>query len=269
MKRLPVVIVVAAALGAGTWLFLDRSGPPIPISKGDVTRISFAAFPEGPPAPAFVKTPTRFGAMPLSYLQSEIPTPLPGTLWQGIGCRVGATVNISLTDGRTVTYGPCRLPTSIATLRAAAFRLDDGPLLTIQKIAPYVYPEGTAPPPFEQVATYPTSLSLLSIADAIPSPLPQPLRQGTCRLGGGIIITTYTKTITYGPCRMPSSIEVLDQAMNAAWNQTPAGRSRLGAELWSMGPPRARTSRGLYDHPPDFSILLPAVLSTSQPAPKA
>ena len=221
MKRLLILIgvFVVAGSGVGLWQALSWSGSSIPTTKGDITGVSFTWLPEGPPPPPFVPAPTRANEMPLSYIQGEIPSPLPGTLWQGIRCGSGIVVNVSLVDGRTISYGPCRLPDSIAKLRADSFRLDSVPLLMIKKIAAYVYPEGTTALSFEQAPTPPTSRSLLMIADAIPSPLPHPLHQGRCRLGGGVVVTMYDKTITYGPCRIPHSIDVLQQSMVAAWKK--------------------------------------------------
>jgi hypothetical protein len=39
---------------------------------------------------------------------SAIPVPLPAPSWQGLVCRTGGDVIVTLRDGSEITYGPCR-----------------------------------------------------------------------------------------------------------------------------------------------------------------
>ena len=83
-------------------------------------RSSSAPSPKGPPQP-------RVQEWRAGSLQRSDPTrrrrqtiPLPGPLQQGISCDSGAEVVFRLVDGRSVTYGPRRIPGPIAAFRSRA-----------------------------------------------------------------------------------------------------------------------------------------------------
>ncbi len=77
------------------------------------------------------------------------------------------------------------------------------------------YPEGPDSPPFVRGPTEPGEMSLSLIEDSIPVPLPAPKWQGFfCRLGSHVSVQLADgRTIKYGPCRRPDSIEQLRQRM--------------------------------------------------------
>ena len=75
-------------------------------------------------------------------------------------------------------------------------------------------PEGPMAPPFER-APPPCSdracpKPLASIQRFIPDPLPAPLNQWSCGMGGDLVVTFADgKRVTYGPCHRPASIDRL------------------------------------------------------------
>jgi hypothetical protein len=57
-------------------------------------------------------------------------------------------------------------------------------------------------------------MPLSLIEDAIPFPLPAPGWQGFCQMGGNVVVHLADgRTIEYGPCHRPESIERLRERM--------------------------------------------------------
>jgi hypothetical protein len=81
-----------------------------------VVKIAAFAWPEGPGLAAATR-PGPGIDVPLSKIEDVIPKTLPKNPTQT--CGIGAKVAITLADGRTVTYGPCKRPASIERLRQA------------------------------------------------------------------------------------------------------------------------------------------------------
>lgn len=82
--------------------------------------MSIDPYPEGPRGPTFTRgrRPSPRFFFPLGDLEPFIPDPLPSTAWQGLNCRMGGNLIVTLLDGDTITYGPCRRPESINDLWA-------------------------------------------------------------------------------------------------------------------------------------------------------
>jgi hypothetical protein len=119
-KAVSVIVLVAIAVAIGVWLVAYRHGPSVSVAVSDIRAIEFPPFPEGPPQPRFTSgVPDRFHA-PIQLVADAIPSPLPGPLRQGISCNAGGEVVFRLVDGRSITYGPCRIPASIEAFRASA-----------------------------------------------------------------------------------------------------------------------------------------------------
>jgi hypothetical protein len=122
------LVVGVGVLGVGAlavWWIAFRQGPDVTVAPAGVRSVDFLPIPEGPPQPGFTNgVPDRLH-LPIGLVEASIPDPLPGTLQQGIDCRSGADVVFHLTDGRDVSYGPCRIPDSITSFRAAAFAAID------------------------------------------------------------------------------------------------------------------------------------------------
>ena len=98
-----------------------RQEPSVSVAAADVRAIEFHPFPEGPPQPGFTGgVPDRWH-VPIQLVEDAIPSPLPGPLRQGISCDSGSEVIFQLMDGRSIAYGPCRIPASIVAFRATAF----------------------------------------------------------------------------------------------------------------------------------------------------
>lgn len=115
-----MVVLIATALAIGVWWVAFRQAPSVSIAIDDIRTIEFHAFPEGPPQPGFTSgVPDRFH-VPIHLVADAIPSPLPGPLQQGISCDSGAEVVFRLVDGRSIAYGPCRIPASIVAFRATA-----------------------------------------------------------------------------------------------------------------------------------------------------
>lgn len=120
---------VLAAFGAGLWWVAFGHGASIPISTSAgtgsnaaprVMSIAFHPVPEGPPSPILTRGLLSHGRVPIQLIDADIPNPLPAPLRQGFGCTVGWDTVLRLSDGRAITYGPCRVPTSIVYLGAVA-----------------------------------------------------------------------------------------------------------------------------------------------------
>jgi hypothetical protein len=60
----------------------------------------------------------KINTLSLSQIERYIPDPLPHSVWQGLSCHIGGDLIVTLSDGRTISYGPCRYPRSIAVMWA-------------------------------------------------------------------------------------------------------------------------------------------------------
>jgi|SRR5579862_1308041 len=85
-----------------------------------VTSVYAAPFPEGPRPPIAAVHP-KPGEVPLSRIADAIPRTFPRNPPQH--CNHGAIVRITFSDGKTLTYGPCKRPASIERLRLSLERL--------------------------------------------------------------------------------------------------------------------------------------------------
>lgn len=84
----------------------------------DVRRVSVVGvdrqfLPRGPLFWGYSSTAPLDRRHRLAKVDQFIPDPLPQPLWQGFECDVGWVTTIVLANGRTVSYGPCRIPPSI------------------------------------------------------------------------------------------------------------------------------------------------------------
>jgi len=122
-----VSFVVAAAIGLGVIGVGPLTGVfhrPIPIaSHGGVERLQLEPVPEGEVPPAFERSPAAEASISLALVASYIPDPLPAPLFQGPTCEFGGNLIVTLADGTTVTYGPCKRPASVERLRGAMLRV--------------------------------------------------------------------------------------------------------------------------------------------------
>ena len=72
------------------------------------------------------------------------------------------------------------------------------------------FPEGPGEAVFERNPSSRTSRPLSLIDQFIPDPLPPPMNNWGCSIGGNMIVSLgYRTQITYGPCRRPASIDHL------------------------------------------------------------
>lgn len=78
-----------------------------------VVAVALVPVPEGP-----VFTLSRGQAQ---WSEIRLPTPLPKPLAQT--CSSGSDVVVTLADGETIGYGPCKRPLSIAILREDLLRV--------------------------------------------------------------------------------------------------------------------------------------------------
>jgi hypothetical protein len=104
-----------------------------------VVRVELVLIPEGSPPPPFQQHPTLPG-YDLPRLAPYAPAVLPAPLDQH-GCDQGANMVITLSDGRTAIYGPCRYPAAIAHLWAGLYYV-----ITDGACAPRCGPSGTRGP---------------------------------------------------------------------------------------------------------------------------
>src|SRR6266516_4126014 len=80
----------------------------------------------------------------------------------------------------------------------------------VMSVRIFPVPEGPVPPPFERSPTDSGSRPLSLIGASIPMPLPHPAWQFGCSTGGTLEIKLQDgRTISYGPCRRPNSINHL------------------------------------------------------------
>jgi hypothetical protein len=116
-----VVLVLTMPLAILGWI----NGRPLGVRRADITMVQMQPVSEGSPAPPFSRTGQR-GTYPLSKIEGFIPEPLPHSVWQGFPCHNGGDLVITLTDGRTITYGPCRYPRSIYVLWGQMIDVESG-----------------------------------------------------------------------------------------------------------------------------------------------
>ena len=84
-------------------------------------------------------------------------------------------------------------------------------LRDIEEIRLVPIPEGPQAPTFDRRPHGSAQRPMRLIAPFIPIPLPHPVWQGwTCEYGGDLVVELRNgRTITYGPCRRPRSIDRL------------------------------------------------------------
>lgn len=90
----------------------------------------------------------------------------------------------------------------------------DVTLADVQSVQLVPVPEGPVSPAFVRDPTREFQLPINLIEDSIPVPLPAPKWQGFCGIGGNVVVKlTDGRTIEYGPCRRPESIDLVRQRM--------------------------------------------------------
>ncbi len=120
-----VVGFVAAVLIASLWWTYGwaTGGSSTDVAYSQIASIRTHGVPEGPDdALTYSQTPSE-RSLPIDLIQSHIPQPLPATLDQGIGCDHGGELIVTLTDGHSITYGPCAWPWQISELWGAMTEL--------------------------------------------------------------------------------------------------------------------------------------------------
>jgi hypothetical protein len=120
------VVVGLGVIGIGP--LTGAFNRPIPVAPhGGVERLQLGPFPEGEIPPAFERSPGPEASIPLALVARSIPDPLPAALFQGWSCGYGGNLIVTLADGTSVTYGPCKRPAPVERLRQAMLRvLDQG-----------------------------------------------------------------------------------------------------------------------------------------------
>ena len=117
MRRWLISIV---ALGVVLALVTYARSRPLDVHAEDILRLEMVPYPEGPPGPTFTREAHPKDdtyTLDLSRIERFIPDPLPNTAWQGLLCRNGGILTVTLLDDKeTITYGPCRRPASIDAL---------------------------------------------------------------------------------------------------------------------------------------------------------
>jgi hypothetical protein len=115
-------LISFTALGLVLALVTYARSRPLDVHVEDVLRLDIVPYPEGPPGPTFTREPHNKDdtyVFDLRRVEQFIPDPLPNTAWQGLLCRNGGTLSVTLLGGKeTITYGPRRRPGSINALWA-------------------------------------------------------------------------------------------------------------------------------------------------------
>ena len=125
-------IVPLVAIGVVVSAVVLLRSRPLDVHVRDIESIAIDPYPEGPPGPTFTSTnrPGLFVSPDLYFQLREIepfiPDPLPNTAWQGINCQMGGNLIVTLHEGGTITYGPCRRPESMNELWAHMVDLYSG-----------------------------------------------------------------------------------------------------------------------------------------------
>lgn len=115
--RVAAHVVLLVALFGGT--SVACGGQHVDVQNDDIVSVSLGPYPEGPPGPTFMRGPRPPGFyFALQQIEPFIPDPLPDTLSQGFNCEPGGNLVVTIRDGGTITYGPCRRPASINALWA-------------------------------------------------------------------------------------------------------------------------------------------------------
>jgi hypothetical protein len=139
--RVAAVVAVVVVVAFVAWTILRPSSSGIEgMPWSSVIRVELVPIPEGSPPPPFEEDPTSTPAYDLARLTPYAPGVLPAPVDQH-GCGNGANLLLTLSDGRTVTYGPCRYPEAIAHLWAGMFYV-----LTDGSCAPRCGPGGVPGP---------------------------------------------------------------------------------------------------------------------------
>lgn len=112
--RLRLLLVVASA---SVGLVATGCGSS---SSVTIVRVSTFPWPEGPVGPSAAVNSVPGIFVPLEEIKDAIPKTLPENPKQE--CHEGATVVITLKNGRALTYGPCNRPALIERLRLALVR---------------------------------------------------------------------------------------------------------------------------------------------------
>jgi hypothetical protein len=113
----------------------------------------------------------------------------------------------------------------------ATYRFDGSPPVhrdDIVSVTLEPIPEGPTAPVFvdhpRSVEFVRQEFDLDKLRPAIPDPLPATVDQGDCEFGGNLVIkTTDDRTIAYGPCRRPESIDELWTRFIALTREGPSG----------------------------------------------
>jgi hypothetical protein len=118
MRWLRVVVGVGlvAGLGSVMWRHAYGEDQPIPIGSASVVGIVVFPVPEGPSL--ILSEAGKQGGFPIELVEGLIPDPLPGEMRQGFHCTRGSEITFHLSDGRSVSYGPCRVPSEIQGFEA-------------------------------------------------------------------------------------------------------------------------------------------------------
>jgi hypothetical protein len=124
-RVLPIALVAVVVLGVGAWFVVPTVNRFEPAPWSAVVKVELVPIPEGSPAPPFESEPNSEVSYELADLAPLAPAELPAPLDQH-GCDIGGDMIITLLDGRTVTYGPCRRPASIERLWAGIESLLQG-----------------------------------------------------------------------------------------------------------------------------------------------
>lgn len=132
------VIVALAVIAFVAWI-ARASGGIEGTPWGSVVKVELVPIPEGSPPPPFQQHPTPPG-YDLARLAPYAPAILPAPVNQH-GCDQGGNMVITVSGGRTITYGPCRYPEAIRHLWAGLiYAVSDG------ACAPKCGPDGTRGP---------------------------------------------------------------------------------------------------------------------------
>jgi hypothetical protein len=112
------------------------NGRSLDVHRADIAMLQIQPIPEGAVGEPYSRTGQK-GTLPLSQIERYIPDPLPHSVWQGFPCHIGGDLIVTLTDGRAISYGPCRYPRSITVMWA---NISDATRAISQ-----VYPRSTNP----------------------------------------------------------------------------------------------------------------------------
>ncbi len=130
---------------------------------------------------------------------------------------------------RWIVAGAIGLVLALCALAVMLRHADDRPKTTLDarradvvRVETRPIPEGPIPRPFERSPTG-NALPLAPLEPFIPDPLPSPLDQHGCSVGGNMILTLADgRIVTYGPCYRPRSINRLWGRM---WGMVPSHQS--------------------------------------------